>query len=1359
MEAKVQCPNGKFLTAKILVDNTSESTFVLDSFAKKAGLKLGRKISSTVVGIGGKESKVQVSPVHLELHPTWSDTEVILLKAYTLPSIMGPLEKIDWDIEKQRFDHLKDLSLTCVGKGDSPDILIGTDHPWVHVALETRTGRKEDPYAERTGLGWLVRGCLSSVKPKKKIIAHTVQTSFKNLAEKFFDGERFGTEHSSVRLMTPEDAKVLSEVNESTFKLPDEPGYCVKLPWRTDVPPLENNRKIAEKCLNNTLAKLSKSEKDHKDYSAAIEKYVTEGYVSVVYSYNLGERSVYHEQEGQYFLPHHGVRKKASSKMRIVFDSAATSFNGLCLNDHLWVGPKLQVEIPDVLTRFRESPVAFIADIEAMFSRISLTEEDARKHQFLWKFPGQSAITVLRMNRVAFGDGPSPFLAINTLHRTANDFGSKDPEAVEVIKNGFFVDDLVDSAVDVETANRRVLSITEILKNGDFHLRSWRSNHEGFVMPQEEVENSTVRVLGTLWDTEKDTLSHVIPDVLAPDQMLTKRKLLSLVASLYSPLGLVAPFVVMAKIRLKKLHLMGLDWDSDVAATTGGREEVTWWKEWSSLLPEICKIQFPRCLCPNDLFEIEIHAFGDASEEAFAACVYLRCVSIESVVTVNLVTAKTRVAPRKVISVAKLELQAALLAARSCHTVENSIRFKINRRVFWTDSTCVRHWVRSVGTFYKAFVANRIGEIQELTEPHEWRHLPGKLNPADLATRSDFGEPGSDRIPNHWIQGPEFLYEEEEKWPKDLAFERILLEIRPRWEFPEETLAQNCGTLTSLGVSTKRGISSTTTANEQSKGKSLYSFTAFPVLASGVESWRKNEDELIDLKRFSSFKRLKHSLAYSILWSDRIRARVRHEEMPTLREDHLERALHILVRIAQKEGFKKEIEALAVEEELKGSRLAPFSPFIDEHDLLRVGGRVGRSSLPYDAAHPLLLPREHHLSLLIARHYHQRYFHAGVNYVLAHIRQQFWILSGRELVKKVVRDCRECTTASVKPSQQIMAELPPERLLPTPPFTHTSVDYFGPMTVGVGYRKTDQRWGALFTCMTTRAVHLEVAASLSTPDFLNLFRIFCCLRGTPKTCYSDNGTQFKGAEKWLRHVYESLSSDAEFKEEMVKRGIKWTFYPPHAPHFGGVHESLVRSVKRAFYKALDISQKRKVENKTQMSLKECELRLLFAEVTGFLNARPLSYTSGDPKDGVLTPNHFLLLRVNSEIPPKVYDAASHKDNYQRMQNVVNKIWEFWLKEFLPTMISRAKWRKTERNHAVGDLVLVLEDNLPRNKWKMGRISRVYPDKKEMVRSADVEIYVGDRLKEYHKPIVKLCLLEAITPNAFSSVFCQYSSSQ
>ena len=205
-----------------------------------------------------------------------------------------------------------------------------------------------------------------------------------------------------------------------------------------------------------------------------------------------------------------------------------------------------------------------------------------------------------------------------------------------------------------------------------------------------------------------------------------------------------------------------------------------------------------------------------------------------------------------------------------------------------------------------------------------------------------------------------------------------------------------------------------------------------------------------------------------------------------------------------------------------------------------------------------------------------------------------------------------------------------------------------------------------------------------------------------------------------------------------------------------MHESLVKSVKRAFYKALDISQKHKALGKAQMRLTESELRLLFAEVTGFLNARPLTYVSGDHRDEVLTPNHFLLLRANSEIPPGVYEVKSHKDNYQKIQNVVNKIWSFWLKDYLPTMISRAKWRKTERNHAVGDLVLVLEDNLPRNKWKMGRISRVYPDKKEIVRSADVEVYVGDKVKEYHKPIVKLCLLEPFISNAFGSVFCKFN---
>jgi hypothetical protein len=308
----------------------------------------------------------------------------------------------------------------------------------------------------------------------------------------------------------------------------------------------------------------------------------------------------------------------------------------------LYNGPKLQSELPAVLLRFREEDVAFVADVEAMFSRIRLTTEDARKHRLLWKVPGDDPrlITVLEMTRVVFGDGPSPCLAIATLRRAAQDFGGEDPEATDTILNGMYVDDLLDSTRTLQEANQRATQVSTILEQGDFHLRSWQSNHPQFKR-MEEMQGTT-KILGMPWEVEKDLILHAVPEEKDLNQRsLTKRGLLRLVASIFSPLGLATPMVVKAKIRIGRLHSMGLGWDEDLelrvqTATTqkarqAYQEEVDFWRKWIDLVPAMCSTPFPRCIRPRggEVIRTELHMFGDASEEAFAAAVYVRNIYLD----------------------------------------------------------------------------------------------------------------------------------------------------------------------------------------------------------------------------------------------------------------------------------------------------------------------------------------------------------------------------------------------------------------------------------------------------------------------------------------------------------------------------------------------------------------------------------------------------------------------------------------------------------------------------------------------------------------------------------------------------------
>jgi len=315
-----------------------------------------------------------------------------------------------------------------------------------------------------------------------------------------------------------------------------------------------------------------------------------------------------------------------------------------------------------------------------------------------------------------------------------------------------------------------------------------------------------------------------------------------------------------------------------------------------------------------------------------------------------------------------------------------------------------------------------------------------------------------------------------------------------------------------------------------------------------------------------------------------------------------------------------------------------------------------------------------------------------------------------------------------------MSALPIERLkVPMPPFYHTSADFFGPFLIVRGRNTVVKRYGCIFTCMTTRAVHVEAVDSLSTADFMNAFRRFISIRGVPETIYTDNGTNFVGAERKLVTSLKQLEADPVLREYGVKKKIKWIFQPPSAPHWGGVHESLVKSVKRTLYRTLtDISSRNRY-------LKEDEFRTLMADITGFLNSRPLTYESSDVDDfRALTPNHFLLQRASASAPPGEFSIPNQRDHFKFIQHVSNLVWSRWIKEYLPNQIARRKWKLPERNFKRGDVVLVVDPNLPRGQWRLGRIDTVFPSKDGLVRAVKVRTAQG----EFVRPVTRICLLES-----------------
>ena len=450
---------------------------------------------------------------------------------------------------------------------------------------------------------------------------------------------------------------------------------------------------------------------------------------------------------------------------------------------------------------------------------------------------------------------------------------------------------------------------------------------------------------------------------------------------------------------------------------------------------------------------------------------------------------------------------------------------------------------------------------------------------------------------------------------------------------------------------------------------------------------------LVEWEKYSCWRRLVRLYAWWMRYKFKLRCQVRNRSPPperqtkVLRGDDLTEATLALCHLAQIESFKEDYKDLQVNRALsRNSSLLPLQPVLVDK-IVRVGGRLDKAPIPFEAKHQVILPPAHPLSRLLVQDLHEKHLHVGREHTLALVRQTFWISRGKSFVRKIINDCLHCKRRRAKPNVPVLASLPKERLaLCEPPFTNTGVDYFGPMNVKRG-RVTDKRWGCLFTCLTTRAVHLELAGDLSTDSFIMALRRFRGRRGNPRTIRSDNGTNFVGANRELTEALKSLSEE-RITDELAQEGITWYFNPPSSPHMVGIFESMVKQVKRALNTVIN-----------DQVLPEETLRTVLVEAEAILNSRPLTSVSDDPDDyEALTPNHFLIGRASPNSPPGHFEEreANSRKRWRMAQALADMVWRRWRKEHLPNLAVRPKWNKEQRNLKESDLILIKNDDAPRS---------------------------------------------------------------
>ena len=1281
-------------SARLLFDSGSQCSYVTEAARKELDLRCIDTVPVVINTFGSAEGRPQnLDKVRVSVKDM--DGDSIWVNALVIPTICEPVPREATSM--QRFPHLKGLTLADPPSKDDPgdiDMLIGSDFYWSSIGGEVKRG-DHGPTAVSSRLGWILSGPSPRDNPPRHFVTNLViaQPPKPSLDVNGLDsreGEGDSLNDTLKRFWDLETIGILPRTAYDDFldRLTFQDGrYEVKLPWRKNHDLLPDNYHLSVNRLKSLWRRLRKEPEVLQEYNKVMMDQLDRGIIEPVE--DCGEVGRTH------YIPHHPVirRDKETTKLRVVYDASARS-TGPSLNDCLQVGPPMNHMILDIILRFRTFPVALSGDLEKAFLMVSVAKEDRDVLRFLWTDDvntDEPTLKVYRFARVMFGVASSPFLLNATLRQHLDKYEGTDPEFVTEMLQGLYVDDINTGAADAEKTFQLYLKAKARFAAAGFNLRKFVTNsyelRQRILEAEEALGTSTPnategteqsyaklklggeepavgehKVLGVRCDVGNDQLVFDLSALAgAESQPLTKRTVISHAAKVYDPLGILSPATLKLKVLFQRLCEDGCGWDEEMSAE---RQE-----EWRAILRAVneeAQIRTPRHYLQGinePVQSIVLHGFADASSYAYGAVVYAR-VTTATQCHIRFLAAKARVAPLKKQSIPRLELLAALILSRLVVNVKEAIKgkVKIDNVICWTDSMDVWHWVTPKQKEWKQFVQNRVDEIVSRVPATQWRHCPGVQNPADIVSR---GMSVTDMMNSVWVTGPEWLKRQDtlNREPEPSGRSDACLAEKRKSESKQTTLV-------------------------------------------AAERSHPGIGNVINISEFNSLRRLLRVTVNVLKFCRVLKSRMESSDAPAAEVDFSNEAQEMWIREAQLtlEGhpqFAKWSHQLELRK--------------DDSGVWRCGGRLQGADIPEGAKSPILIPSEHPLAELIVTAAHARMMHSGLGSTLAEVRTRFWIVRGRQLVKRVLRRCVTCRRYEGAPFRPPRAPpLPDFRVKRSQPFEHVGMDFAGPLYVYDDRNSPAKKtWILLLTCAVTRAVHLELVTDLTTEAFIRGFRKFTARRGMPGHIVTDNGQTFKAADRYFRAVAKAL--------DRVTQGPKWSFNLERAPWWGGMFERLVKSVKGVLRKTIGSAR-----------LTTDELSSVLAEVEQVINSRPLSYISSDDTNEVLTPFHLIFgRRLPFQPATDGEDDMSFNDKsgdltrrLAHLTRILQHWWNRWRDEYLlelRTAHAAANRRATTPSEVrVGEVVIIFDKDAPRGKWRMGVVEELLAGRDGKVRGAVIK---------------------------------------
>ncbi|XP_045453907.1 uncharacterized protein LOC123663262 [Melitaea cinxia] len=1271
---------GKEYSVRALLDSASQSNFVSRSLCERLGLQASKNPSCSVVkGIGGTTKPIQGS-ASIRFFSRFDLSVCFDIDSLVVDKVTERLPTVPVDIANLiNFNNLPLADDTYFIPGDI-DLLVGASI-FPHLLLSRKVQGQSDltsPLALETVLGYVIVGSAPVRADSCATVSYCCATDPLDTAvRKFWQME----EVNAPKALSPDDT-ACEEIYSNTTTREADGRYVVALPFKGDVLSLGDSLKKAKTRFFCLERKMLASPKLKEAYDSVILEYLDKGYISRASPDTEATQNL-----PSYTISHHGVIRedKLTSKLRVVLDASSKTTTQVSLNDILYNGQNLQGNLFNIIVNFRLYGIALSADIRQMFLCIGIRPCDRRFQRILYRFSPQEPLKVYEFNRVCFGLKSSPFHALRTVKQLLLDEGASYPRAKETVDAGLYMDDFVYSVDSEHDAISTAAEVIALLKAGQFDLVKWMSNSQKVLdaIPlshrlsavKEFDDSEPHKVLGLCWSPATDYFSLKIS---VPAESCTKRTILSCVAKIWDVMGFVAPVVLYAKLLIKQLWLCECDWD-DVPP----EHIIEQWSRFKKELPLLSELKIPRHvgIVTGDI--VTIVGFADASEKAYGGVVYFHVKDGRGLRrnSVFLITAKSKVSPRKVVSLARLELCAILtlssLITRVVEACNN--RINIDRILAFSDSTVALCWVHSSPHRWDTFVANRVTKIQNEFPVQTFFHVQGTDNPADCLSRGLTPA----QIIDHplWFSGPEWLETDPNLWP---------------------VTAFNPSTVSQPPEEKKHVL----LAAEGSEGNLIIS------LADRFSSWSKFLRCVVYVCRFAKLLPRRETVTAS----------------------DLDYAENLILREIQHSYFADEIANLQ-----SGKYCSPMfqrlKPFLQDK-IIRVGGRLRNADISFDTKHPIILPRKGHILDLLVDYHHKVNCHAGPDLLMSILRQRYWILSARNLIRSRVHKCLPCFRLRAKPNFPEMADHRSCRVTPAvKPFLHTGTDYAGPFKVtisrGRGIRPA-KAYVCLFVCLTTRAVHIEVASDLSTASFLGAFKRFQARRGLVARVHSDNATNYVCAKRTLSELHDFLMSKhfrSEFGHILAENRIEWSLNVPTACHFGGNWEANIKSLKAHLYRVIG----------DQILTLE-EFSTVLAQIEAVMNSRPLCRTlSNDPSESLaLTPAHFLTLTPLKYLPAQeIEEGPLHLLSRQELiDKLVQSFWKRWKADYLHTLQTRNKWNTPTNPIAKGDVVIIIVDNAPPLHWPLGVVEEVFPGSNGVTRIVRVRTATGT----YLRPVVRLCPL-------------------